>query len=152
MISLSKFLEEKLEMLTGMLPSNTVNYALIIIAIFHLLQNMKQVGHQKLMGWVFREQTNHITTLVFESIISLKHGEIDQGKFHNEQNFIKGKLKRIPLTSCRAAAKHTFLWSIFSSTAFGLSKKWVSARCRPRSWGPNRTSPLVLGVRPSRGY
>jgi hypothetical protein len=84
---------------------------------------MKQVGHQKLMGWVLREQTNHITTLVFESIISLKHGEIDQGKFQNEQKFIKGKLKRIPLTSCRAAAKHTFFWSIFSSTAFGLSKK-----------------------------
>jgi hypothetical protein len=55
--------------------------------------------------------------------------EINQGKFKNEQNFIKGKLKRKPLTSCRAAAKHTFFWSIFSSTAFGLSKKWVSARC-----------------------
>jgi hypothetical protein len=81
---------------------------------------MKQVGHQKLMGWVLREQTNHITTLVFESIISLKHGEIDQGKFQNEQNFIKGKLKRKPLTSCRAAAKHTFFREYFYLPPFWL--------------------------------
>ena len=39
--------------------------------------------------------------------------EINQGKFENEQNFIKGKLKRKPLTSCRAAANTSFFGVFF---------------------------------------
>ena len=75
---------------------------------------------------------------MIEGIIAMKHYQIDQRVFQNVQTLIKGKLKRKAPPSCRAAAKHTFIESIFYLHRFWPLQK--VGKCPLRPWLSNTIS------------